>query len=54
MRRITLDGFAAKFVANDDPWSTLTDWDEALKRRASTMHAPAATVLAVILNSALL
>ena len=38
MRPITLDGFAAKFVANDDPWSTLTDWDEALKRRA-ILHA---------------
>ena len=38
MRPITLDGFAAKFVETDDPWSTLTDRDEALKRRA-ILHA---------------
>lgn len=38
MRPITLDGFAAKFAACDDPWSTFTDRDEALKRRA-ILHA---------------
>lgn len=38
MRPITLDGFSAKFAQNDDPWSTFTDWDEALKRRA-ILHA---------------
>lgn len=38
MKPITLDGFAAKFRENDDPWSTFTDRDEALKRRA-ILHA---------------
>lgn len=38
MRPITVDGFAAKFAENDDPWSTFTDRDEALKRRA-ILHA---------------
>jgi SAM-dependent methyltransferase len=38
MRPITLDGFDAKFAASADPWSTLTDHDEAVKRRA-ILHA---------------
>ncbi|MBI0476684.1 methyltransferase domain-containing protein [Sphingomonas sp. MA1305] len=38
MRPITLDSFAAKFAQNDDPWSTFTDRNEALKRRA-ILHA---------------
>ena len=38
MRPITLAGFDAKFLAADDPWSTFTDADEALKRRA-ILHA---------------
>jgi SAM-dependent methyltransferase len=38
MRPITIDGFAAKFDGNEDPWSTYTDRDEALKRRA-ILHA---------------
>lgn len=38
MKPITLDGFDAKFVENDDPWSTFTERDEALKRRA-ILHA---------------
>ena len=38
MRPITLDGFDRKFVDDDDPWSTFTDRDEALKRRA-ILHA---------------
>ncbi len=38
MRPITLDGFDAKFAANADPWSTFTNHDEAVKRRA-ILHA---------------
>ncbi len=38
MRPITLDGFDAKFAASADPWSTFTDHDEAVKRRA-ILHA---------------
>ncbi|MGR6329632.1 methyltransferase [Sphingomonas sp. XXL09] len=38
MRPITLDSFAAKFAQNDDPWSTFTDRNEELKRRA-ILHA---------------
>lgn len=34
MRPIDLAGFEAKFRSNDDPWSTFTDRDEAVKRRA--------------------
>ncbi|MFK3891290.1 class I SAM-dependent methyltransferase [Sphingomonas sp. NPDC079357] len=34
MRPITLDGFDAKFAADDDPWSTFTGHDEVVKRRA--------------------
>lgn len=37
-RPIDLDGFEAKFAGSDDPWSTWTDPDEALKRR-SILHA---------------
>lgn len=38
MRPITLAGFDAKFAADDDPWRTFNDADEALKRRA-ILHA---------------
>lgn len=38
MRSIDLQGFEAKFSGNADPWSTWTDPDEALKRRA-ILHA---------------
>lgn len=38
MRPIKLAGFEAKFARNDDPWSTYTNRDEALKRRA-ILHA---------------
>lgn len=38
MRPITLAGFDAKFVGDDDPWRTFSDADEALKRRA-ILHA---------------
>ena len=34
MRPIDLDGFAAKFAGDNDPWHTWTDPDEALKRAA--------------------
>jgi 2-polyprenyl-3-methyl-5-hydroxy-6-metoxy-1,4-benzoquinol methylase len=38
MRPISLDGFDRKFANDDDPWSTFTNGDEALKRRA-VLHA---------------
>ena len=38
MRPITLDGFDSKFAGSDDPWSTFTARDEAVKRRA-ILHA---------------
>lgn len=38
MRAIDLDGFAAKFAGDADPWRTWTDPDEALKR-AAILHA---------------
>lgn len=34
MKSIDLGGFEAKFAADDDPWSTWTAADEALKRQA--------------------
>ncbi|MEI5688461.1 class I SAM-dependent methyltransferase [Sphingomonas kyungheensis] len=34
MSAIRLDGFAAKFAAEDDPWRTFTNRDEAIKRAA--------------------
>lgn len=37
-RPIDLDGFETKFASSDDPWSTWSDPDEALKRRA-ILHA---------------
>ncbi|WP_097065163.1 SAM-dependent methyltransferase [Sphingomonas guangdongensis] len=37
-RAIDLDGFEAKFTGSDDPWSTWTAHDEAVKRRA-IIHA---------------
>jgi cyclopropane fatty-acyl-phospholipid synthase-like methyltransferase len=37
-RAINLDGFEAKFAGSDDPWSTWSDPDEAMKRRA-ILHA---------------
>lgn len=38
MRPITLDVFDRRFAGDADPWSTFTDRDEALKRRA-ILHA---------------
>lgn len=38
MRAIELAGFEAKFANSDDPWSTWSDRDEALKR-AAILHA---------------
>ena len=38
MRPITLAGFEARFAADDDPWATFTNRDEAWKRRA-ILHA---------------
>lgn len=38
MKPIGLAGFEAKFGADDDPWSTWTDRDEAVKR-AEILHA---------------
>jgi len=38
MTTIDLAGFAAKFADSDDPWSTFTDHDEAMKR-AAILHA---------------
>ncbi len=34
MKAIDLDGFAAKFAADDDPWRTFSSHDEAVKRAA--------------------
>lgn len=38
MTAIDLGGFEAKFAGDDDPWSTWTDRDEAVKR-AAILHA---------------
>ncbi|QNE32141.1 methyltransferase [Sphingomonas sp. NBWT7] len=38
MSAIGLDGFAAKFAGDADPWRTFTDRDEAVKRTA-ILHA---------------
>ena len=38
MRPIDLTDFAEKFAANDDPWRTCSDRDEAVKR-ATILHA---------------
>ena len=38
MSRIDLAGFASKFAAEDDPWRTFTNRDEAVKR-AAILHA---------------
>lgn len=38
MRAISLDGFAAKFAGDDDPWGTFRARDEAVKR-AAILHA---------------
>ncbi|KTT99465.1 methyltransferase [Sphingomonas yabuuchiae] len=38
MRPIDLTDFAEKFAANDDPWRTYSDRDEAVKR-AAILHA---------------
>ena len=34
MKPIDLDGFAAKFAGDDDPWRTFSNRDEAVKRQA--------------------
>lgn len=38
MKALDLDGFGAKFAGSDDPWSTFTNRDEAVKR-AAILHA---------------
>lgn len=38
MKPVDLTGFAAKFGADDDPWRTFTNRDEAVKR-AAILHA---------------
>lgn len=38
MTRINLAGFADKFAADDDPWRTFSNHDEAVKR-AAILHA---------------
>ncbi len=38
MKPIDLDGFAAKFAGDADPWRTFSNRDEAIKRRA-IVHA---------------
>ena len=38
MRAIDLSGFSQKFAADDDPWRTFSDRDEAVKR-AAILHA---------------
>lgn len=38
MTAIDLDGFAAKFAGDDDPWRTFSSRDEAVKR-AAILHA---------------
>ncbi|SEI77221.1 Nodulation protein S (NodS) [Sphingomonas sp. OV641] len=38
MSAIALDGFSAKFAADEDPWGTFTSRDEAVKRTA-ILHA---------------
>jgi SAM-dependent methyltransferase len=38
MTAIDLSGFAGKFASDDDPWSTFSNRDEAVKRRA-IVHA---------------
>ncbi|MET3436148.1 class I SAM-dependent methyltransferase [Sphingomonas sp. 1185] len=38
MKAIDLGGFAEKFAADDDPWRTFSNRDEAVKRRA-ILHA---------------
>lgn len=49
MRPIALSGFASKFAGDPDPWSTWTDPDEALKRRA-ILHALPATISGRVLE----
>lgn len=38
MKAIDLSGFSQKFAADDDPWRTFSDRDEAVKR-AAILHA---------------
>ena len=38
MKAIDLSGFAAKFAADEDPWRTFSNRDEAVKR-AAILHA---------------
>lgn len=49
MRPIDIQGFEAKFVRDRDPWSTWTDADEALKRRA-ILHALGAGIRGRVLE----
>lgn len=48
MKAIDLNGFAEKFAADDDPWRTFSNRDEAVKRRAilhALSHGPWGRVL---------
>lgn len=49
MRPIDVTGFEAKFAGNGDPWSTWTDRDEAMKRRA-ILHALGSGALGRVLE----
>lgn len=49
MRSIDVEGFEAKFAGNGDPWSTWTDRDEAVKRKA-ILHALGAGVFGRVLE----
>ncbi len=49
MRPIDLTDFAEKFAANDDPWRTYSDRDEAVKR-AAILHAWGQAPLAAFWN----
>jgi len=51
MTTIGLSGFAAKFADSDDPWSTFTNHDEAVKR-AAILHALGAGPIGRVLELA--
>lgn len=51
MSSIDLAGFSAKFAAEDDPWRTFSDRDEAVKREA-ILHALGAGPLGRVLELA--
>jgi SAM-dependent methyltransferase len=51
MKPIDLDGFAAKFADDDDPWRTFSNRDEAVKRQA-ILHGLGAGPLGRVLELA--